>query len=245
MSLPNHCYCLLLLLCSLSVSRTQAQSDTLPGNLALNNAIQQYHAYLTPEPGLYRGSQYVIFPFPFKEGHPYFDQDHMQTGSVLYNGILYKDIPLIYDLVRGLLVTLDVSKAFKLSFINQQVDSFTIQNHIFIHLKDSLNPAVPRHGFYEVLYNGRITLLKKEKKTIREDISFGILNRYIDVPPTGYYLKKDTTWYTIYNRKGLFRALRDKSQELKKFLRSNKIKFKDDKDNTLIKSAIWYDSHRQ
>jgi hypothetical protein len=244
MSLPYQLYCCCLLLCSLSTLQTRAQSDTLPSHLALNNAIQQYHSYLTPEPGLYKGSQYVVFPFPFKEGHPYFDQDHMQTGSVLYNGILYKNVPLIYDLVRGLLVTFDVSKTFKISFINQQVDSFTIQNHLFVHLKDSLNPALPRHGFYEVLYNGRTTLLKKEKKSIREDLSFSTINRYVDANPTAYYLKKDSTWYTIYNRKGLFRAFRDKSQELKKFLRSNKIRFKDDKDNTLIKSAAWYDSLR-
>ena len=84
----NQIYCACLLLCSLLLSEARAQSDTLPGHLALNNAIRQYHTYLTPEPGLYRGSQYIVYASLVKEGHPYFDQDHMQTGSVLYNGIL-------------------------------------------------------------------------------------------------------------------------------------------------------------
>ncbi|MBN9381096.1 MAG: hypothetical protein J0H74_10035 [Chitinophagaceae bacterium] len=244
MPLANQLYCLFLLLCCLLPPATRAQSDSLPDHLALNNAIRQYHTYLTPEPGLYRGSQYVIYSFQLKEGHPYFDEDHMQTGSVLYNGILYKDVPLIYDLVKDALVTNDAGKIYKIALINQEIDSFTIQNHIFIKLKDSLTPTVPRPGFYQLLYDGRSTILKKEKKTIREEVSTGAIVRSIDYSVT-YYLKKENTWYTINNKKGLMRAFRNKSPELRKFLRAGDIKFQDDKDNTLLKTAAWYDSLHQ
>ena len=244
MSLVNQFYCLCLLTCCLLPSESRSQTDSLPAHLALNNAIGQYHAYLTPESGLYRGSQYVVYSFQFKEGHPYFDQDKMQTGSVLYNGVLYRNVPLIYDLVKGLLVINDANKVFKIALINQEIDSFSIQNHIFIKLTDSLTPSAPRPGFYELLYNGRTTLLKKEKKTIREEISTNVVVKTIDYSVT-YYLKKGNTWYTVSNRRGFTHAFKDKSQELKKFLRAGGLRFQDDKDNTLIKTAVWYDSLHQ
>jgi len=233
-------YCTCLLFCSLLASETRAQSDTLPDRLAITNAVRQYHTYLNPEPGLYRGSQYVIYAYQIKEGHPYFDQDHMQTGSVLYNGVLYKDIPLIYDVVKGSLVTQDPYKIYQIALINEEIDSFTIQNHIFIHLRDSLDPTAPRPGFYELLYNGRIAILKKEEKVVREDVTTGVINKYI-VPYVSWYLKKNNTWYAVDNKKELLRAFKDKGPELKKFMRNNGLKFKQDKDNTLIKTAAWYD----
>lgn len=244
MPLSRQLCCLSLLLCCLLPSESRSQSDSLPDHLALNNAIGQYHAYLTPESGLYRGSQYVIYSFQIKEGHPYFDQDQMQTGSVLYNGVLYKNIPLIYDLVKGLLVINDANKIFRIALINQEIDSFSIQNHIFIKLTDSLTSSVPRPGFYELLYNGRTVILKKEKKTIREEIAANAVVKSIDYSVT-YYLKKENTWYPISNKRGFMRAFRDKSRDLKKFLRAGGLRFQDDKDNTLIKTAVWYDSLHQ
>lgn len=244
MPLTRQLYCICLLLCCLLPPAARAQSDSLPDHLALNNAIRQYHTYLTPEPGLYKGSQYVIYSFQLKEGHPYFDQDQMQTGSVLYNGVLYKNVPLIYDLAKNLLVTNDPNHIYKIALINQEIDSFTIQNHIFIKLKDSLSSIVPRPGFYQLLYNGRSTVLKKEKKIVREEVSSGAVVRFIDYSVT-YYLKKENTWYTINNKRGLLHAFGDKSPELRKFLRAGGIKFQDDKDNTLIRTAAWYDSLHQ
>lgn len=242
MHLVNQLYCTcLLLLCSLLTLPAQAQFSTSDTSLALDNAIRQYHTYLDPEPALYRGSQYVIYAFQIKEGHPYFDTDQMQTGSVLYNGILYKDIPLIYDLAMGLLVTNDYYKIYRIALINEEIDSFTIQNHIFIRFRDSLDPSAPRPGFYELLHNGRTVILKKEKKTVREEVSTSVITKYIEYS-VSYYVKKDSIWYLVNTKKGLLNAFRDKGPQLKKFLRSNGLKFRQDKDNTLIKAVTWYDS---
>src|SRR5258708_567978 len=196
----NQIFCTFLFLFSLLALTTQAQSvdqDTLAPHFALNNAIQQYHTYLTPEPGLYRGGQYVQYAYQFKEGHPYFNQDKMCKGSVLYNGILYKDLPLIYDLLKQLLVINDPYNAFKIALINDEIDSFTIENHIFIHLRDSLDPSAPRIGFYEQIYRGRTWILKKEKKEVREEINISV-ERFIE-HSVSYYLKKGNVYYPVNN----------------------------------------------
>jgi hypothetical protein len=236
--------CCIGLLLLLSASAVHAQSDTLSDHLALNDAIREYHAYLKPESGLYRGSEYIPYAKQLEEGHPYFGQGQMQMGSIIYKGILYKDLPLILDLVKGLLVTTDAQHIFWITLINEEVDSFAIQDHIFIRLKDSLDPSAPRPGFYEQLSNQKITVLKKEKKIIREDLSTGVILKFVDYS-VAYYLKRDTAWYHINNEQELLHAFKDKRKELKKFLRSNGLKFRKDKENTLLRTAAWYENLQQ
>ena len=222
---------------------TQAQSlgqDSLPTRLAFDQAVRQYHEYLTPETGLYRGGEYARYAFTFKEGHPFFDQDHMRKGAVLYKGIFYNDVPLIYDLVQESLVTNDVYNTYLIALINEEIDSFIIENNIFIRLKDSRDPSQPRAGFYQQLYRGHSWVLKKERKNIREEVS-NTVEKYID-HSVSYYLKKEDAWYPVNNRKSLLYALRDKGPELKKFMRKNKLKLREDKENVLLKVAAWYDS---
>src|SRR6187399_1423136 len=111
MSRACHICRILPLLPILLTMNAQGQStniDSLPAHLAFDQAVRQYHEYLSPEAGLYRGGEYPWYAFAFKQGHPFFDQDHMRKGSVLYKGILYKDVPLIYDLIQENLVTNDV-----------------------------------------------------------------------------------------------------------------------------------------
>jgi hypothetical protein len=236
-------YILVTNLLTLTIQAQSADNDTLTPHRAWNNAVQQYHDYLTPESGLYRGSEYVQYAYQLKEGHPYFDQDHMRKGSVLYRGIRYNDLPLIYDLVKQLLVINDPFNTFKIALINEEIDSFTIANHIFIRLKDSLDPSAPRVGFYEQLYKGRTWILKKEKKEIREEINLTV-DRFID-QSVSYYLKKGNTYFPVNNKRALLHALNDKSQETKKFMRRNSLRMTADKENTLIKVAAWYDSLNQ
>ena len=236
-------YCTISLLCILLTMRTQAQStptDSLPTHLAYDEAVRQYHDFLVPESGLFRGGEYARYAFTFKEGHPFFDQDHMRIGSILYKGILYNNVPLIYDLVQESLVTNDVYNTFLIAFINDELDSFTIENHIFIRLKEARDLSQLRPGFYEQLYRHRSLLLKKERKTIREEIS-NTVDRYIDYN-VSYYLKKGDTWYPVNNRRSLLHALQDKGPELKKFMRRNKLRLSDDKEDTLLKVAAWYDN---
>ena len=247
MSRGNQNFCTLLLICNLLTLRMQAQIteiDSTVTHLAFEKAVQQYHASMAPETGLYRGSEYVVYAQNFKEGHPYFDKDHMRNGSVLYNGILYKDLPLVYDLVRGLVVTYAPVNAYKITLINELIDSFTIENHIFIRLKDSLNPSAPHPGYYEQIYKGRICIMKKEKKTIREQAGNDYIEKYID-HTVSYYLIKDNTWYPVNNKRSLLHTLGDRNKEARKFMRRNDLDMSENKENTLLKIAAWYDGSIQ
>jgi hypothetical protein len=237
--------CTFLLMCIGLNLRTQAQStarDTSTGGSAYGLALRQYHAFLDPEPNLYRGGQYAEYSFLLKEGHPFFGEDRLRKGTVIYNGIRYENVSLLYDEVLDLLVMPDPLKVFKITLISSEVEGFTIEDHSFVRLSDSLNRSQPANGFYELLYKGHISLLKREKKTTQEDVSNPAegIRRFIDVH-ISYYLKRGDEYYSVNNKGSLLYALKDKNREARKFIRQNHLNVRKDKENALVKVVAWYD----
>ncbi len=219
--------------------RLQAQTT----DSAYSTALRQYHAYLTPEAELYRGIEYLTYSDRLKEGNPYFEDNHMQQGTALYNGVLYENLPVLYDIVKDLLLVNDPSNNHRITLIGSQLDRFTIGRHLFVSVRDSLNPSAPSNGYYEQLHKGQITLLKKQIKTIRVETSIeeGI-QRFID-SEVHYYIKKGDVYYTVFNRRSLLHALKDRSKDLKKFMKNNGLNIKKDRENTLLQVAAWYDGN--
>lgn len=222
-----------------------AQKDSLVPDPAAAIALRQYHAYIKPETDLYRGPEYVDYAYQIKEGHPYFE-DSIIEGSIVYNKVLYQHVALIYDMVLDLVVIKDPYEVWKIGLNRQHVDSFTIETHRFIRIGDSLNPTAPRNGFYEQLYRGRLRLLKKQVKSIQQQASF-LNNGFEQYTLTSvfYYLKAGDNYYPVNNQRSLLSALKDKNREVKKFIRSNHLSMRKDKENTLVKVITWYDGLTQ
>jgi hypothetical protein len=197
---------------------------------------------MTPETHLYRGPEYVTYAQTLREGYPYFGENSRRKGTVTYDGTFYKDLYLYYDLVTGDVVMNDFYNVFKIGLITNLVDSFSIENHFFVHLRDSLNHTAPRNGFYEVLYRGHIQLLKKEKKQIEEDLSSDHVQRYIHGADSAYYLKIGDVYHPVNNSKSLLNVLKDRKKDAKKFIRSQQLSMRKDRENTLIKVIAWYDT---
>jgi hypothetical protein len=244
----NKTFCAALLACHCLALSTQAQHtpmDSLAADPAFTFALGQYHLYLDPEPSLYRGPQYVEYGYLLKKGHPWFGDGQMHQGQIRYDSILYAGLSLSYDEVTDQVVINDPYESYKIALISELISQFTIGNHLFVRLTDSLNPSAPKNGFYEQLYKGRTTLLKKEKKNIRKDESSekeGV-TQYI-LSNTSWYLKKGTVYYPVDNKNMVLTALSDKNKELKAYIRNNDLDLKKDKDNALIKILTWYDNQK-
>ena len=206
-------------------------------------AINLYHSYLRPESALFHGPEYVAYDRQLREGHPYYGENRKRPGTIGYNGIFYRNVSLLYDLVLDQVVMDDPYNVFKIALLTDWIDSFSIEDHFFIHLRDSLNPSAPRVGFYESLYKGRIMLLKKEKKHIQEDLySSDHVERFIEGTDSLYYLKMGDQYLSVNNSKSLLAALKNRKKEVRKFIRANNLSMRYDRENTLIKVAAWYDN---
>jgi hypothetical protein len=241
MQFPNARYWIFLVLSPLTSQRMEAQP--FPAESQSAAALRQYHAYVAPEVGLYRGMQYVDYDFSIQKGQPFFGPDSIRYGSVWYSGVEYDTVRMLYDQVKNQLVILDPYNVYKISLFMDRVDSFSLDGHLLIRIRDSLAPPPLRFGYCERIYQGRLVLLMQEQKFLHENIMLSSDNVrfYID-GSVSYYLKKDGRYLAVNTKKGLFDFLNDRRRsDIKRIMRKSKLKWRTDKEQLLRLVAAWYD----
>ena len=222
---------------------TQQLPDTsnLPG---LETALQVYHQAVYPENVLYNGSEYLDSKLIFVEGHPYFLSLSPLHGSIIYEGILFKPVSLMYDLLRDQLIVIHPSNHFRVQLTASRVNRFVADGHQFLNIRpDTLAKQSIKPGYYELLYEGKEAMLvKKLRKVILEELSStdGVLNHLKD--KNAWYIKKGNTYYPISNKNSLLHVFNDKRNEMKQLLRKHKIQRKANNEETYRLACSYYDS---
>lgn len=233
------CFCLP----AATLSAQPSPSDSSNLTAAMEHMRRQYQQFMSTAAPLYSGPQYVEYDQRLDRGQPFFLSAAFQLGSIRYDRILYENIPFKFDQVQSRLVLTDASGTFKLSPSNDKIDEFTIAGHSFVKLEKTPNtPTLPGSGFYEVLHtNSRFSVLKKENKTIEEELRNwgGGAFRNI-VSSVNYYLKEGNTYRSIGKKKQLLAYTKDKKTEVRLFIRKNKPDFSKDMDNALISVLTYY-----
>jgi hypothetical protein len=246
MRLPSSRFLTFLLLSTLSTVRMDAQSSLKDSSIfdsAHAIALRQYHTYVAPEVGLYRGIQYVDYDFTVQKGQPFLGPDAMRDGSVWYNGIRYDQVNMQFDLVKGQLVIYDPFNAFKISLYMDMVDSFALDGQVYFRIRDSLAPSPLRSGYWERIHQGRLVVLKLERKSLHENIMISSDNVRLFIDGTlTYYIKKDGVYHPINSKKELFDLLKDRRRsEIKRVMRKSNFRWSADKEQLLKLVAAWYD----
>jgi hypothetical protein len=234
----------LLIVFVLPVTGIEAQmseSDSSVYKAAVDNAISSYHEFFAPEAGVYNGIEYVPYLLPFSEGHPFFQFDHYDTGSILYDGVLYNNVRMLFDLAQDVLVIDPPFHTSAIQLFNDKVQAFVLFGHNFVRIAgDSANHAQLATGFYEVMYRGSSILLRKDAKNIQQSVVYDGLQVFVK-EKVSYYLKKNGIYYPVNNKKELLIVLADAKKNIRQFIRKNKINLRRDMDNALIRIVAFYD----
>ncbi|HLK28452.1 MAG TPA: hypothetical protein VKT28_07715 [Puia sp.] len=218
-----------------------SSEDSLMLRSAKENAVRLYHKYLSTHTELYNGIEYVPYPYNIEEGQPFFYADSTGIGNIIYNDVLYEKIPFKFDLVQNAIFISDHFLAPPVQLRNELIGRFNLFGHTFIRVvKDTALKSPLNTGFYDLLYEGKISVLKKETKDIQENLNSGTITRYVE-SATSYYLKKNGEYFSVNNKSSLLNVLKDKKKEMRQFMNQNKIKIKKDKDVELPKLAAHYD----
>jgi hypothetical protein len=231
---------LLWFICCKDAAAQLNSADSISYQSALANTRTIYDKQVGDQSPLYNGSQYVSYGFVFKAGSPYYMSDQFSNGSVVYDGILFSNLPLLYEDLREFLVT--KKDGYLLQLINARISSFDISGHQFIRLiADSSNRGIPKTGFYEILYSGRSAVLKKTSKDIQEVASIyeGVLH-FVEESDS-YFIKRGNVFIRVKSGSELLDAFRDHQKDIQHFIKNNKLKFRKEKESTLIKAAGYYD----
>jgi hypothetical protein len=208
---------------------------------AKENTVNLYQQQLGNRSGLINGSQYLGYSFSFASGHPYFYNDTSNTGSILYDKVDYHDIQLRYDEIAEVVICFQTYRSVQL--ISEKIAWFNILNHHFERIvQDSLNATIPKTGFYERLFQGKISVYKKETKKIQEDLRpmGSDIIRTIETK-TLYLIKKNNAYYPVNNKKSLLNIYSDKKNEIDRYIKKNKFKYKKNKENMIVQTAAYYD----
>lgn len=216
-------------------------ADSINSKKAIDNAIRLYHEKMGDQREVFNGIHYQGYQFAFENGHPYFNTANPQSGFVVYDNIYYPDLLLTYDEVADLLILYHHNRPIQLT--SERVSSFGISGHKFVRLSvDSANNSTIKTGFYEVLYEGGVRLLKKESKKINEYVRTkgeGLLKDVLT--EERYFIKKDNIFYTIKNKRSVLQIYSDKRTELERLIDSKQLNYKKNKEYMLTELSAFYD----
>src|SRR4051794_5907994 len=114
------------------VSQVLAADSTF--STAGRNALRFYNATLSQQLHIYNGPEYHDYVHTFQQGQPYFMQDQWSKGTVSYDGNLYDDVSILYNIVTDNVVILANNNVSKIELIKDKVAAFSLLGHSFLHL---------------------------------------------------------------------------------------------------------------
>lgn len=220
---------------SLLLAELPAQAQ----NPIRDSALQSYYRFIKENAAIFSGSAYLPRGTEIT-GHPFYQEDSLQNGSLVCQGIVYDNIPLKYEIFDDALILKDYTQNYFIRLNGSKIAAFTINNDAFIRPSyDDPATEAAHPGFYQRIYNGTVEVLVKHKKvllyktTIDKTLTWYETYKY-------YYIRKGNEWFTISGHNDLVRAFSDKKQEIRRFL-SGKEKFKKNPEALLKVTAAYYD----
>ncbi len=230
----------LLGICTYHSSNSQGLSnDSLIGNQS-KDMIAFYHNYTNANAPVYNGRAYIYYLFRMN-GTPFFHDEDVSKGWISYAGERYDPVSMLYDLTRNEVVILLPDSNSRAVLLNEFIDSFQLAGHTFLNLKEDHSQNLAVAGFYDLLHKGKVQLLARRTKTINEIFSEKQVVRVMS-PKDVFYIHKNGLYYLVSDKKDVFRVLGDRKSDIKKMMRSRRIKLNSKNfENAMISVVTFYD----
>jgi hypothetical protein len=230
-----------LLACNFFYYVTLAQpitNDSILLKTAIYNTIALHKAGIAENLRLYNGTEYTG-SYSGTKGFPYFSTDSLRPGNIQYDGSDYQEVPMLFDLVTGEVIITSFKQEHYIKLLRDKITRFDLLGHTFIRVDTDSTTGI-NSGFYDLLYNNKSAVLIKREKVLRQVArSEGIDARFAEYDY--YFIKRAGTYFHVFNMSSLLEAFPGKKNELRSYLRQNHLNFKKDPENTMVKSAAFYD----
>lgn len=233
------------LLCLLGIflyhtSSSQELGENLLSENQAKRMIAHYHHYTDATAPVYNGSAYIDYLFKM-EGTPFLYDLDLSKGWISYEGEKYDPVSILYDLTRNQVVILMPDSISRAVLPNEFIDSFQLAGHTFIHLKEDQTQNLQVAGFYDVLQGGKVQLLARRTKFIKEKFRENQVVRVM-TSKDFFYIHKSGLYYLVSDKKDIVRVLGDRKGDIKKMMRSQHLKLNGKNfENTLLSVVTFYD----
>ena len=238
MNCPRY-FAFLLLMLFFAFNKTNGQTSSYSNQSASYKNAKVYFQNETGEDAhLYTGEQYTGYEKNIK-GYPFFVSPLMQNGDIFYNGSLYQNVPLLFDIVRQEIVINRYNQNFRIKLLNEKVKYFTLAGHRFenITVTEGKDENIV-NGIYDIVFDGKTSVFVKRIKRIKYPFKAEDPPGFIEEDV--FYIRTGNTMYAVDNRSTLLQALNDKRELIKTYVRKNKLKFKKKIEKELIMIAVYY-----
>jgi hypothetical protein len=230
---------MLFFICT-SQTRAQQISDSATYLASVARIHQIYLHEIGDNAQIYHGTEYIRNGMK-AGGFPYYESDSMVAGSVSYQGTIYPDMNLFYNMVSDAIVCNNYLQNALISLASEKVDSFTIGTHVFIRLTADKSNGLIKEGFYEQMYSGEPAFYIRREK--RLDLGTGTVEpKYIQF--NYYFIEIKNVYYAVDSKKSLLELLKDEQDVLKKYIRTHKLNFKKHLESSLVLTTIYYSKLR-
>lgn len=212
-------------------------------NHTIENAINQYDETIGRNARIYTGSYYFDKNLGIN-GHPFFQNNYWETGSIIYENQRYDSVELRYDVYRDLVLVKHIDKEGFINLVQlkkSKVEGFIMNGHHFIQLEeDTLSGLSP--GFYDLLLNGEpLKAIARRKKEInRIQGSGNQIRGYVDKDK--YYIKSGGVYYPVNRKKTMYNVLSERKNEIRIFLKRNKSRLRRDYEKKLVEAVRYYNA---
>ena len=234
---------LMFLLCLVFVKTAGAQeliADSLTNSLSDPYPVTLYFNALGENAHIYTGYEYFT-PDRNIKGSPYFLSDSPWPADLIYDDSYYRNIPVLYDVVKDEVVINRLGQNYKISLVTDKLKSFTFRRHEFIRISGDSADGVPlKTGFYDRLYNGKTIVLAKRRTRLQETYVYSQIN-YEYIRQDIFYVVVSGQIVEVDSKSSVLKLFNSKKSEIKAFIRKNKLNFKSDFEKTLVATSAYYD----
>lgn len=230
----------LLLIQAISGFAQASPSSISAYPLASDSSASLYFAAQRESAAIYNGRVFYGYPVGTK-GFPYFPGEGWEKGSVLYDGTWFHEVTLRYDAFLEEVITLHPSST-PVRLLSERVQEFRYNGIQFVQLQpDSAN--VLKKGFYQQLVSGPVSVFATRQRKIDENIvDLAVERKFISADQ--FYIKKDGKFYHVDKQKKMLSLMKDSRENVGPYLKQRGLKFKNDREKTLVEAAKFYNQSR-
>ena len=211
-------------------------AQTVERRQLIDNAAMEYLQTAGNQSALYYGNPQDGLPRATND--PYLKDAHYAKARLSYSRVIYPEVLLRWDLFRDELVIF--SPDFRnIVLFPENVDHAELHgHHIFYFHRDSL-PGSPSSGYYILLHSGDCKVLEKQTASLMKESNYSTAWMYVF--STNFYLYRDGVYHTIRTSRGLLNVLQPYKKELKRFISANRLQFRKNTEEFLIRTVNEYE----
>jgi hypothetical protein len=177
-------------------------------------------------------------------GDQFFLTNAFLKGSVTYNGRIFDNLDLKYDIASDeLILSIEL---YPIIIMNKEmVDSFSLsfENRKYHVVNAGTDSSGVLKGYINVIYEGSLTLFVKYIKKIQP---LAVDGRYdLFYQENQMYIKRGIEIMPVIGKKKLLSLLQDKKKEVRNYIKSNRIKLTGKDPGTFIPVLKFYDSMKK